>query len=273
VSPVTSSIVSDIEEALVGHWSLLGRWPRGALVEEGGTTRYETPIAQLPYNGVIRTRITGDAGAVVERVLESYSSRGVSCLWWHHPSATPVDLGRVLAEHGLSIAEVAVGMSIELESRAIPPPDTPEIRYAEVLSDEAMGSYSELVVGYWEVPAEASALVEELNRYWGPGSAPAHRWLALDEAGRAVGKGLLSLAAPPGIAAIYGMSVRPEARGKGIASALTNIALGRAKELGCRRVVLHSSEMAVGVYERAGFTKRCEIPVYANAMLWASRQH
>ena len=37
------------------------------------------------------------------------------------------------------------------------------------------------------------------------------------------------------------------------------------------RVVLHSSEMAVGMYERAGFTRQCEMPVYANAALWASR--
>ena len=49
----------DIEEALVAHWSYLGRWMRGALVDEEGVLRYETPIPHLPYNGVIRTRFTG----------------------------------------------------------------------------------------------------------------------------------------------------------------------------------------------------------------------
>jgi ribosomal protein S18 acetylase RimI-like enzyme len=73
------------------------------------------------------------------------------------------------------------------------------------------------------------------------------------------------------VAAIYGMSVTPEARGKGVASTLTEVLLDRAESLGCRRVVLHSSEMAVGMYERAGFTRQCEMPVYANAALWASR--
>ena len=79
---------------------------------------------------------------------------------------------------------------------------------------------------------------------------------------------MLSLAAPAGVAAIYGMSVRPEARGKGVASAFTNIAIERAQSVGCTRVVLHSSEMAIGVYERAGFTKQCEMTVYANAPVW-----
>ena len=54
----------EIEAALVGHWSHLGRWPSGALVDEGGVLRYETPIPHLPYNGVIRTAIPGgDPGA------------------------------------------------------------------------------------------------------------------------------------------------------------------------------------------------------------------
>jgi ribosomal protein S18 acetylase RimI-like enzyme len=69
------------------------------------------------------------------------------------------------------------------------------------------------------------------------------------------------------------MSVTPKARGRGVASGLTDILLERAERLGCERVVLHSSEMAVGIYERAGFVRQCALPVYANATLWASRGH
>src|SRR5262245_37178478 len=99
------STVGEIEEALIGHWSHFGRWTRGALVEDGGSLRYETPIAQLPYNGVIRTRIERDADAVIERVLSSFATREVACLWWHHPSAKPVDLGERLTDHGLRLVE------------------------------------------------------------------------------------------------------------------------------------------------------------------------
>jgi ribosomal protein S18 acetylase RimI-like enzyme len=83
---------------------------------------------------------------------------------------------------------------------------------------------------------------------------------------------LLSLSAPPGVAAIYGMSVRPEARGQGIASHLTNIALHRAKALQCTKVVLHASEMAVNVYRRAGFTEHCELVIHGTAPLWSNRE-
>ena len=64
---------------------------------------------------------------------------------------------------------------------------------------------------------------------------------------RPIGKMLLSLAAPLGVAAIYGMSVLPEAREHGVASEMTLVALHKARGLGRERVVLHASEMAVSV--------------------------
>jgi len=271
--PEQRAAVQAIEEALVGHWSHFGRWPRGALVEADGALRYETPIAQLPYNGVIRTRIAGDPDGVIETVLTSFARREVSCLWWHHPTADPPDLGERLTARGLQLVEKAVGMSLDLRDRPAQPVAPTGVRYLEVLDDELMHSYSALIFGYWEVPKPSQALVAEVNRYWVPARTPVARWVAFDEAGEAIGKALLSLATPPGVAAIYGMSVTPKARGRGVASALTNIMLERAESLGCERVVLHSSEMAVGLYERAGFVRQCELPVYANATLWASRDN
>ena len=42
------SAISDIEAAVVEHWSLLGLWPGAELVDEGGILRFETPIPALP---------------------------------------------------------------------------------------------------------------------------------------------------------------------------------------------------------------------------------
>ena len=51
------SVIADIEEAFAAHWSLFGRWPKGELHDERGVLWFETPIAHLPYNGVLRTRM------------------------------------------------------------------------------------------------------------------------------------------------------------------------------------------------------------------------
>jgi len=269
---VRQAVVEEIEEALVGHWSHFGRWASGALIEDAGTVRYETPIPQLPYNGVVRTWIRHGPEEVIERVLDSFSGRDVDFVWWHHPSAVPRNLGDRLTAHGLGLAEEAIGMSLDVRARSRREPSPSSVRLVEVNDRNQLRSYAELIFRYWEVPAESHALVEELNSYWGPARAPVHRWIVLDDSGLPIGKALLSLAAPPGVAAIYGMSVMPEARGRGVASALTGTLVDRAEALGCHRVVLHASEMAIGVYERAGFVKQCELPVYASAALWASRE-
>jgi GNAT superfamily N-acetyltransferase len=195
----------------------------------------------------------------------------VQFLWWEHPSSAPADLVHRLAPHGLNPVEQVTGMSIELDSWSAEPARS-DVRYDEVLDEEAMSSYEDLLVTYWELPKESQALVADLNRFWGPGRLPAHRYLAREN-GVPVGKALLSLAGSPGVAAIYGMSVQPQARGKGVAQGLTATLLQRAQELDCHRVVLHASEMAVGVYRRAGFAERCSLTVYATTRLWSSREH
>lgn len=261
----------EIEAALVGHWSHLGRWTSGRLVDEGGVLRYETPIPHLPYNGVIRTQITGDPDATIGAVVESFGSRGVPFIWWEHPSCLPEGLGEHLARHGLTAVEDVTGMSIDLVGW-VEPELREDVQFVEILDSQEMKAYEDLIVRYWELPRESQTMVASLNRYWGPGHLPAHRWVGYLD-GQPVGKAMLSLAAPEGVAAVYGMSVTPEARGRGIASGFTTTLLQRAKQLGCHRVVLHSSRMAVDVYRRAGFVDCCTMTVYATAPLWSGADH
>jgi ribosomal protein S18 acetylase RimI-like enzyme len=63
----------------------------------------------------------------------------------------------------------------------------------------------------------------------------------------------------------------PEARGRGVGGAITTTMIRRAREAGCGRVVLHSSERAVGLYRRAGFVDRCRLTVYATSPLWSDK--
>lgn len=160
-------------------------------------------------------------------------------------------------------------MSLDLDGRT--PAATPEgISYAEVLDQRGLEEYTALTLGYWEIERAADAeLVAEIQRYWGPGRVGGHRYLArLD--GVAVGKAFLSLDGPDGVASIFGMNVTPRARGRGVARGLTAALLERAVAHGCRRVVLHSTEMALGLYGAAGFVERCRIDVFATASIWSS---
>ena len=262
------TVVEDIEAALVLQWSHFGRWPRGRLYEDD-LVRFETPIPHLPYNGVIRTRLPDSMSADnrIAEVTDSYRRRDVQVFWLDHPSATPANLGARLRANGLRAVETMHGMSLELASWTAPP-TIGGVVIEEVLDDKALAAYTALTLRYWEIPDAQADLVVELHRYWGPSRAPGTRFVARLE-GDPVGKAYVLLDHPPGVASIYGMSVIPEARGRGVARALTAALVNRADEAGSRLVVLHSTDMAHELYRKAGFHHQCQIPVYATAPLWS----
>jgi GNAT superfamily N-acetyltransferase len=262
-------LVAEIEEALFAQWSHFGRWPRGELHDQDGLLWFETPIKHLPYNGVIRSRLheRASADATIRALMARFRARDVQWFWVVHPSTTPADLGDRLLAHGLRPVEHMAGMSLELAGWNAPP--LPQnVVFEEVLDDAGMRAYTDLTMGYWEIPDKERDLVGAFHRHWGPGRAPGHRYVAFVD-DEAIGKAYLSLAGPAGVASIYGMSVLPEARGRGVARGMTATLLQQAKTLGCTRVVLHSTDMAVGVYSRTGFVHRCGLTVYATAALWS----
>lgn len=187
---VLAPTVVEIEEAFVGHWSHFGRWPKGALIEDCGTLRFETPIPQLPHNAVIHTRIPTGADAVVDRLVARFQARNVGFVWVDHPSARPSDLGRRLEAARLPVVEHATGMALEL-SNSVPPEPTDDIRYTEVLNEASMQAYTELIFEYWQVPQASRNLVADMNRNWTPDRTAVHRWVAYD-GDHPVGKVLLS---------------------------------------------------------------------------------
>ena len=254
-------VIADIEAALVAHWSQFGRWPKSTLVDRDGLLRLETPIKHLPYNGVIRTRLGDTADVDIATVIERFRARDTPWLWFVHPSATPGNLEQRLLARGLRPAASITCMSLELGEWE-PPPLPRHLRFEEVLDDRALQTYSDLTMHYWQIRSDRKPLVAELQRHLGPGRVPGHRYLAFSDT-TVVGKGYLSLAGPPGVAAIYGMSVLPQARGRGIAGALTTALLQRAKHVGCHRAVLHSTDMAVATYRRVGFVERCRLALLA----------
>jgi GNAT superfamily N-acetyltransferase len=259
------SEVADIEQALVAHWSQFGRWSRGELHDGDGLLWFRTPIAHLPYNGVIRTRLPEGEAAdrAIRAVVDRFRAAGVEFIWFDHPSATPSDLGERLAARGLPAAEHITCMSLDLADWD-PQPLPRGVAFREVHDAAAVRTYTELTTRYWEIPDHELPLVAELHRQWSGG----RRYLAL-HGGQAVGKAYLSLVGPPGVAAIFGMSVPPEARGRGIATGLTTTLLHAARNSGAARVVLHSTAMAAGVYRRAGFRRRCALTIHASTPLWA----
>lgn len=267
----TQEDIAAIEDALVAQWSNFGRAPGGALHEERDLVWTEAPVSQLPYNAVVRTRLGSDAQKRIDSITEHFRGRGVQFMWIVHPTATPDDLGRRLRARGLSLAEQVTGMSLELASWKEPPgPPKGPVIYREVTDEPGLRAFEDLLAVYWELPEESHEYAFRMSRWTYETHVPGVRWVAYKD-GQPVGKAYLSLRGSKDTAAIFGVYVRPVARSHGIARRLNELAIGQAVELGMKRVVLHSSEMAVNVYRRLGFLERCTLSVYATAPLHSTQ--
>ncbi|MFI5292982.1 MAG: GNAT family N-acetyltransferase, partial [Candidatus Limnocylindrales bacterium] len=266
-----------IEEALERHWRLFGLYPGAHLRDEDGVLSFGSPIRHLPYNGVIRTHVAEDAyaDAVLTRTAESFRTRDVPFMWIVRPSDHPTDLERRLAGLGLDLVETAIGMDLDLDDWHVEPNGSrAEIRHVDVPGADPAGlhDYEELIRTYWSVPEDERHMIETLNRHWTGERSPGQRLVAYLD-GHAVGKCFVRLADLPDSIAIFGVAVRPEARGGGIATALMNEAISMGSALGARHAVLHSSSMAWSMYRRLGFIERCRLPVYATDALFGTHHH
>ena len=79
----------------------------------------------------------------------------------------------------------------------------------------------------------------------------------------AAGRQGWSLCLGAGVAGIYGVATKPEARGLGLARILTLQALREARLGGYDRGVLHSTPMARSLYEKIGFRTYSRFRIFA----------
>jgi GNAT superfamily N-acetyltransferase len=190
----------------------------------------------------------------------------VPFFWLVHPSSFPNDLAERLKKRGLKEEDVVSGMVANLADLAEPTPVPAGFEIREV-DDEIAASYVyELIAWRWHVPPEAQPHLRAINEVMQVGmpSALVRCWLAWHE-GVPVAKAVLRIAA--GAAGLYGVATKPEARGRGLARALTLEAFRAAREVGERLGVLHSTPMAKSLYSKIGFKDVAPFRIFASQPL------
>jgi len=262
MADVPEGVVLDaLESNLWAMWSRFGRGDECALHEHEDALHFDTPIPTLPYNAVLRCNAATDAEQRIDASFDHYRRRDVPFFWLVHPTARPSDLGERLRARGLEEAEVVPGMAMDLSELEEPaaPPTGIEIREAATTDTETV---LEMVAWRWEVPNEVAPKLTGIAPAFGigePGSA-IRCWVARQN-GVPVSKVVLNLT--PGAAGIYGVATKPEARGSDLARMLTLHALHASRDAGHTLGVLHSSPMAVSLYERLGFRAIAPFSVFA----------
>lgn len=258
----TDHLIRGLEENLWSFWSRFGRAQGCDLHEDAFSIWFETPIPIIPYNTVIRFCADDDGEAAISAIVNHFDRRGIPHAWILHPTSRPQDLGQRLKARGLEEVEVVAGMAMGLA--AIPEAGDlgEEVEIVEVHDLDKLGEYLDLAAWRWEVPEDMTHHLVAMARAFDIGKAgsPVRLWVAYRN-GRAVSKVALNL--DNGVAGIYGVATLPEARGLGLARALTVTALQCARDAGYDVSVLHSTPMAHSLYEAIGFRDCAPFRVFA----------
>jgi len=266
---VDVALVEALESALVEHWHHFGAGPGATWHEDADLTWFEAPVAQLPYNGVLLTRLDdADADRRIAEVVDHFVARAVQFMWIITPTATPADLPERLTAAGVVPVERSPGMVLDLDGwKPTAAEVVPGVQMAEVDDPAQLDDIEALAADYWHLLPDTRPFVFAAHRAIGLGpDAPGVRFIAYVD-GEPAGKAYLSFLGEPGYAAVFAMSVPGAFRGRRLASGLMNLALTKAKALGFGHVLLISSEMAVSLYRRFGFREVAPFHIHATTAL------
>ena len=259
VSP--AGLAAALEANVLDRIERLGRAPVAELRDDGDLLRYATGIPLPLLNGVLRARLAeGDASRRVAQALAWFGERGLPFTWFVGPSSRPADLGQHLAAHGL-VRGGPPGMAVDLHglNDALPMPEGLSIVPVE---DEAgLQQWVRVIVASFRLPPATegplAALYGSLGLGW-----PARLYLGLWH-GQPVATSKLLLSS--GVAGIYWVGTLPEARGRGIGTAITLAPLREARALGYRIGILEAFPLGMNVYRRIGFRECGKVDRYAAA--------
>ncbi len=251
-----------IEANVNGQFPLLfAHLPQIEVHDEADMLWIVSNIAHSYLNCVLRAQLApDDIDSRIEATLAHFKSRGLPMRWRVGPTTQPADLGKHLTAHGLTCRGDTIGMAADLLalSEDLVPPSGLTIR--RVSDRSALQKWVHSVAVSFEHPASVGDILFEVHAHPGFGQHLAWRlYLGLLE-GEPVAASRLFLAA--GVAGISPVATVPEARRRGIGTAMTLAALREAHGMGYRIGVLHAAPGGLGIYRRLGFKEYCRFGSY-----------
>ncbi len=260
-----STIASAIETNIASFYMSLGRLPDTELHIEPDLTWFTTDLTSTGFNGVIQTRFVLGAsaeeiGSRVDEMVAAFAHRALPMVWWVTPSTSPVDLATYLTARGLKSVGIRPGMAIDLATLPQQSTQAPEVEITKVTDTDAYQAWVRIfAASYGHQPEIAQRYFELTSRRIGSAETDVQHYLAwLDGAPVATTTLFLS----DGVAGLYHVGTLPEARGRGIGTALVQASLMEAQSRGARHCVLYSSAMGLNIYRRLGFKVYCLLDRY-----------
>jgi ribosomal protein S18 acetylase RimI-like enzyme len=256
--------VEAIENNRFDAFASLGRSSHGEVHEETDMLRIFTNISVLsPLCGwIFRVQFPViDLDRKIDQALSDFASKKIPVIWNTGPSTQPPDLETHLLRHGLTPLFELAGMGIYLDALTGDLNTPTDLEIKPVAEPETLEQWADIFTKSFNVYGNMEESIYQLfaNLVFDP-DVPWYHFLGVRD-GAPVATSAMYISA--GVAGIYFVGTIPEARKRGIGSAVTWAPLRMAKEIGYTIAVLHASPMAVNMYRSLGFQEYCQMGLFA----------
>lgn len=262
----TSAMAKAIRGNLYAFFRYLRRSPHVEFYEGEGLLRWHSGIAHPWFNGVLVTRPpAADETEIICETLAYFQARSVRLFtWWVGEGLETAAWEQPLFTNGFGYSTDTPGMAADLDALTETVPVPAPFRVAAVQDGETLQTWANTLVNGFGFPNTWQADFQQLITDFGFGGD--FRCYLGYLSDKPVATAALFLGA--GVAGIYCVSTRPEARRQGLGAAVTLAALRDAHKMGYRLGILHSSPMGFPVYLRLGFSHLCNL----DSFYWKAAQ-
>ncbi|MFI5843274.1 GNAT family N-acetyltransferase [Catenuloplanes sp. NPDC051500] len=239
---MTDALLDDLAPQLALNRTYWLGWNGGSGDPDADLPVYRTGIPHALLNGVARVR-----GLPIKEAIEEAHERlaGTRWIWWVGADSDP-GTAEALEAHGATAAGSVPIMARDLTA-------LPGVPTVDGLTIGEPGDLHDYVRGYAApngLPEDALDLVTEREAGYRP-----PRGTLVRLAGRMDGRTVstTSVLIDGDVAGLFCVATLAAYQRRGIASALTAVALRTARDAGARVITLQASSQGEPVYQRAGF--------------------
>jgi len=262
-TPTLHDIETATEANLCAYVRGFGVIPGTQLLDDAEGLRLLTPDVPNPFfNSIIRTRLSPvphEARAAIQRIIQPYDDVFLPMMWWLSPLSQPFNLADLLQAEMFHL-ETHPSLWLPLARLTPPTPTPPTFRITRVQSDEVLRQWIKVN----SAPYDFLDYINEafFTGYSGQGygaDVPLRHYIGwLDD----VPVGCSTMLLASGVAGIYSVATLPDARGRGIGTAMTHAPLIEARGEGYQVGILSASEEGYGLYRRMGFEDYGQTDMY-----------